>query len=190
MDLFIGEPSVNKSANHQCEGTLFKVIWKKNICSFKAQRGNNKGWHFFLFNDKETWPHIISKTWLFSFKSFNSGRKLVHVTGCLFFFFLPKPPFQVFSLADIFYFYFHAKRFACNLPRLRCSFHVGPPWNKRSRLCGGKVMKKGWVWKSHVMQIRQMLQKIWYQTLSIHSTYWFYQSMFFFCQNFLFWFSV
>jgi len=39
-------------------------------------------------------------------------------------------------------------------------------------------MKKGWVWKSHVMQIRQMLQKIWYQTLFIHSTYWFDQSMF------------
>ena len=29
------------------------------------------------------------------------------------------------------------------------------------------------------MQIRQMLQKIWYQTLSIHSTYWFDQSIFF-----------
>jgi len=29
------------------------------------------------------------------------------------------------------------------------------------------------------MQIRQMLQKIWYQILSIHSIYWFDQSMFF-----------
>jgi len=59
-----------------------------------------------------------------------------------FFIYFFKPRFQVFSLACIFYFYFHVKRFAHNLPRIGCSFHVGPPWNKRSRLYGGKVMKK------------------------------------------------
>jgi len=89
-------------------GPLFKVIWKKNICSFKAQRGNNKGSHF-VFYDKETWPHIISKTWLFSLsRNFNSRKKMVHVKVCplLLFFFFSKPPFQVFSLADIFFFFF------------------------------------------------------------------------------------
>jgi len=68
---------------------LFKVIWKKNICSFKSQRGN-KGSHF-VFYDKETWPHIISKTWLFFFQEIlTQEKKMVHVTVCplLFFFFL------------------------------------------------------------------------------------------------------
>jgi len=69
---------------------LFKVIWKKNICSFKSQMGN-KGSHF-VFYDKETWPHIISKTWLFFLsRNFNSRRKkMVHVEICpmLLFFFL------------------------------------------------------------------------------------------------------
>jgi len=39
-------------------------------------------------------------------------------------------------------------------------------------------MKKIWVWISHVMQIRQILPKIWYKKLSIHSSYWFDQRIF------------
>ena len=91
---------------------LFKVIWKKKICSFKSQRGN-KGSHF-VFYHKETWPHIISKTWLFSLsRNFNSRKKkwfMLKFVPCFYPFFysfiLPKPPFQVFSLADIFFFLF------------------------------------------------------------------------------------
>ena len=80
---------------------LFKVIWKKNICSFKSQRGN-KGSHF-VYYDKEAWPHIISKTWLFSLsRNFNSRKKkLVHVKVYplflfffLFFFFCLNHPFR------------------------------------------------------------------------------------------------
>jgi len=72
---------------------------------------------------------------------------LVHVKVCplfLFFysFFLPKPLFQVFSLADIFYFYFHAKRFARSLSRPVCPFYVDRPWNSKCRLYGENVMKK------------------------------------------------
>ena len=57
-------------------------------------------------------------------------KKIFHVKVCplLLFFFLPKPPFQVFSLADIFFlFFFHAKRFARSLSWPVCPFYVDPP---------------------------------------------------------------
>jgi len=58
-------------------------------------------------------------------------------------FFSPKPPFQIFSLADIFFIYFfHAKRFACSLSRPVCPFYVDPPWNSKCRLYGENVMTK------------------------------------------------
>jgi len=82
---FIGEPFVKQKCKHyvnrRWEGNPCSKFWNKNICSFRAQRGN-KGSHF-VFYDKETWPHIISKTWLFSLsRNFNSGKNLVHVTVC------------------------------------------------------------------------------------------------------------
>ena len=147
---FIGEPFVKQKCKHyvnrRLEGDPCSKFWKKNICSFQAQRGN-KGSHF-VFYDKETWPHIISQTWLFSLsRNFNSGKKnwfMLQFVPCFYScFFLPKPPFQVFSLADIFfYFYFHAKRFARSLSRPVCPFYVDPPWNSKCRLCGENVMKK------------------------------------------------
>ena len=121
------------------------------------------------------------------FKKFQLKKKIgscyrLSLTFILVFFCL-NHPFRSSVLQTFFIFYFHAKRFARSLSRLVCPFYVDPPWNSKCRLYG---WKKGWVWKSHVMQIRLMLQKIWYQTLSIHS---FDQSIFF-CQNCLFWFSV
>jgi len=90
---------------------LFKVIWKKNICSFKAQRGNNKGWHFFFLMIKKHGHTSFPKHDYFLFQEVSTQEEnwfmlqvVPYFYSCLFF--LPKPPFQVFILADIFYFLF------------------------------------------------------------------------------------
>ena len=121
----------------------------------------NKGISFFL--DKETWPHIISTHDCFNFKSFNAKGKKIQSHQrlpllCPYFFFvlfsifllsyfLSRPPFWVFSLADFssFFPFFCVQRLTSILIHFKAhALYDDPPRNTKKRFIGERWWEMGW----------------------------------------------
>ena len=127
----------NKSANHRYQVTL----WKKKFAPLRLKGVTKDDIFFFLMIKKHGHTSFPKHDYLL-FQEVSTQEKIwfmlqvvPYFYSCSFF----KPPFQVFSQTNIFY--FHVKRFADSMLRTSYSFYVIPPWNKRSRLYSGNVME-------------------------------------------------